>query len=135
MKHLQRVEAYHFSIWGQKDLSAIDTFFAKEVVVHSPVRTTQGAEQMKNVIAGWHNAFPNLTVSWDDYICEGDKVVSRWHAQGCQEGEFLTIPATHKNVSYTGVSIYQFKEDKVVAYWAFVDMEHLKSQLLAKACV
>ncbi|WP_419421413.1 ester cyclase (plasmid) [Legionella sp. D16C41] len=129
MNNLEIIKAYHSKIWDKKDLSAVKLFFDAEALIHSPVKTTKGTEQMTDVIARWHKGFPNLKVYWDDFICENDKVVSRWHAEGQQEGEFLDKAPSKVHVNYSGVTIYQLKEGKITQYWAIVDMDMLKKQL------
>jgi len=126
---LQLVKNYHLAIWDEKDLAAIDRFFDVGAVIHSPMQQSQGPEQMKAVIAKWYRAFPDLVVHFDDYICQDDKVVARWHAEGTQQGEFLGQAASNKSVRYSGVTTYQISNDKIAAYWALVDMDAIKQQL------
>ncbi|MDP1604907.1 MAG: ester cyclase [Legionella sp.] len=125
MTNLDIVKAYQDAIWLQKDISAIDKFFDETAIVHSPVEATKGTEKMKAVILQWHKAFPGLKVVWDDFICDDDKVVSRWHAQGLHEGEFLGNPPSKSLVKYAGVTIYQLSNQKIIQYWAFVDLYNL----------
>jgi predicted ester cyclase len=129
MNNLATIKSYHAKIWEKKELSAIDDYFATNALIHSPVKTTQGTSEMKEVIAMWHKGFPNLKVHWDDFICQSDKVVSRWHAKGQQEGEFLDKAPSKNEVNYSGVTIYQLDNGKITEYWAMVDMETLKKQL------
>ena len=129
MSNLQLIEDYQRLIWHDQDTSAIEKYFHPDAVINSPIKKTQGITYLKEVIQNWHIGFPNLKVFWDDFICQKDQVVARWHAKGCHEGNFLGISATNKNISYTGVTIYQLENNKVIQYWAFVDMDHIKKQL------
>ena len=86
---------------------------------------------MKEVIEKWLNAFPDLTVEWEDFIEEGNKVVSRWKATGTHLGGFFETSPSHQEVSYSGVTIYTLnKKGKVIEYWALVDMHAIMSQLM-----
>lgn len=129
MSNLQLIESYHAAIWSDKDLSAIDRCFHENVQVHSPVKPTQGTQQLKEIISKWYAGFPDLKVHWDDYICAGNKIVSQWHAQGHHDGDFMGIPATKKNIRYSGVSIYQLENGLVTEYWAYINMDHVIKQL------
>jgi len=126
---LQIVKNYQQSIWDSKDISVIEKYFHDDAIIHSPVKKTKGVGELKKIIKNWHIGFPNLKVYWDDYIVENNKVAARWHAKGCHKGSFLDLPPTTNNISYSGVTIYQLKDTKIIEYWAFVDMEHIKSQL------
>lgn len=129
MNNLQFVKACQAALWDDKNLAEIDQYFDHDVLVHSPVKTTQGSDQLREVISKWHQGFPNLKVYCEDFITEQDKIVCRWQAEGRHEGTFLTLPATNKNISYSGVTIFQLMDGKIKQYWAFVDMDHIKKQL------
>lgn len=129
MDNLQIVKEYQAALWDAKDIEAIDTFFEKDAIVHSPLETTRGTEKMKAIISQWFKGFPNMTVIWDDFICEGEKVVTRWRSEGVQEGEFLGNPPSKKKINYSGVTIYQLNSDKISEYWAFVDMLSVLKQI------
>ena len=131
MKNKDIIKKYSQRLWGEQDLAAIDDTFVEDAVIHSPLNTTKGAITMKEVIEKWLNAFPDLTVEWEDFIEEGNKVVSRWKATGTHLGGFFETSPSHQEVSYSGVTIYTLnKKGKVIEYWALVDMHAIMSQLM-----
>lgn len=129
--NIDTIKAYHDAIWGQKDIQAIEQYFLKDAMIHSPVKSTRGTDEMKAIITQWYEAFPDLQVQWDDYICDESKVVARWHAKGHQRGEFLGLAATNHPVHYQGMTIYQLKDQKIEEYWALVDMYSIIEQIRA----
>lgn len=129
MNHLNLIQAYQNLIWDQKKLNAIDEYFKPDAIIHSPLRSTQGTASLKEVIGKWYRSFPNLKVHWDDMLNDKNKIISQWHAEGTQTGEFLGIPAAGQIVKYTGVSIYQIEDNQISEYWAYVDMDSIKQQL------
>ncbi|MGE5333335.1 MAG: ester cyclase [Nitrososphaerota archaeon] len=64
-------------------------------------------------------AFPDLHVSLDDLLVEGDRLVFRWTMRGTHEGDFLGVPATHKQVTFSGLTLGRNVEDKTVEAWNF----------------
>jgi predicted ester cyclase len=62
-------------VYNQRNLDFIDEVFVADVIVHEPDRELHGPEQVKRYNAAYLEAFPDLTVSFDDVIAEGDKVV------------------------------------------------------------
>lgn len=131
MQNLIIIKDYHSQLWDEKNIAAIDTFFSDNAEIHSPVENVLGTEKMKAIITEWFTGFPDLMVTWDDFICDENKVVSRWHAQGSHQGEFLGISATQRAVAYSGITIYQLDNEKINQYWALVDMHTLMQQLAA----
>lgn len=39
------------------------------------------------------------------------------------------IESSGKLVSYSGVTVYRIKNSQIVEYWAYLDMQHLLSQI------
>ena len=120
---------YLQAVWEDRDLSAIDNFFAKDAVIHSPLSTVQGQETMKDIMEKWQAAFPELSILWEDFIAEGDKVVCRWKACGTYIGGFFNTSPSHKEVVFSGVMTYRLDNGKIVEYWNLVDMHSILTQL------
>lgn len=131
MKNTDIIKKYSQRLWEDQDLAAIDDYFVEDAVIHSPLNTTTGTITMKEVVQKWLRAFPDLTVKWEDFVEEGDKVVSRWKATGTHMGSFFDTSPSHQEVCYSGVTIYTLNNDgKVIDYWALVDMHAIMAQLM-----
>ena len=68
------------------------------------------------------NAFPDMAMTVDDVIAEGEKFVVHWTAVGKHKGELMGIPATDKDVTVTGIAIDRFAGGKIVESWGEFDM-------------
>lgn len=130
MNNKEIVIKYSKQLWEQKDLSIIDEIFAEDAIIHSPLNKYKGNLPMKEIAQKWLHAFPDLMVTWDDFIAEGDKVVSSWTAFGTHLGGFYETSPTHREVRYSGVTTYQLKDGKIIQYWALVDMHSILNQLM-----
>jgi len=131
MNNKEIIKNYSKRLWDDKDLTAIDEVFVKDAVIHSPLNVTTGIISMKEVVEKWLSAFPDLTVEWEEFISENDKVVSRWRATGTHMGTFFDTSPSHQEISYSGVTIYTLnKAGKVLEYWALVDMHAILAQLM-----
>lgn len=129
MTNLEIIKKYSARLWDQKDLEAVNEYFAPNAKIHSPLNTKEGSDTMLEICEKWLNAFPDLLIKFEDYIADGDKVVSRWRATGTHLGGFFDTQPTHNEISYSGITIYQLKDGKVVEYWALVDMHAILSQI------
>ena len=65
----------------------------------------------------------------DDVMADGDKVALRWHAEGTHRGELPGLAPTGKRASATGITIYQWRDGKVVEAWTQWDNLGLARQL------
>ncbi len=74
-------------VFNQRNLDALDVFYAADAVWHQPDQDLQGLEEVKQWLARPFEAFPDLNVTVDDMIAEGDKVVIRYTSRGTHQGE------------------------------------------------
>ena len=116
--------------WNQGKLEVFDEVDAPEYVDHAPAPGQgPGVEGYKQAVQMTRAAFPDLQITVEDMIAEGDLVVTRWTARGTHQGEYMGIPASGKSVQVTGVNIGRFENGKVVENWANSDQLGLLQQL------
>ncbi len=113
------------------DLDAAEEIYAPDFVGHEPaVGDIRGIEGAKQYAATMRLAFPDLSCTVEDQVAEGDKVVTRWSAQGTHQGETEDLgPATGNRVEITGVSIERFSGGKVAESWDEFDALGMMQQL------
>lgn len=129
MSPIQIIEDYQALLWQKKDLVAVDKYMTETTQFHSVIKTITGITEIKNLLSGWLQAFPDIEVFWDDIICSGNKVVSQWHSKATHQGTLLGVDATDCPVAYPGVTIYQLDGDKICDYWSYIDMQNLLQQI------
>ena len=115
--------------WNKGNLETLDELISPDFVNHTPVNPSENREQFKQRLAMFRTAFPDLVMTVEDMIAEGDKVVTRWRARGTHQGDFRSIPATGKQVEITGIAIDRVVSGKRVEGWAQLDMLGLLQQL------
>jgi len=119
--------------WGTADLSIIDELAAPNFTVSYPYfhsthekDTLEDLEEFKQAILQLHSGMSNLgLVSEDDIIAEGDKVVISWTASGTYTQDFLGLEdgasIIGKSVVWSGITIYQIVDGKVVSEYGHED--------------
>lgn len=128
--HIKQIaEDYTNTVWNVKEIGVIDRLIDQDVLIHSLLGDFRGTQAMKEVVQAWLKGFPDLSVSNDLVISENDLVSIQWKAKGTHKGEFKGRKPTGKQVSYSGVTVYRIKHEQVVEYWAYLDMQHLLSQI------
>ena len=101
-----------------------------EVVDRDPlVNQGPGANGIKQAYIRCREAFPDMHITIEDLIAQGDKVAMRYTLRGTHQGEFEGIPATWRKVTITGIDIYRFSDGKVVEWWHRPDTLALLAQL------
>ena len=103
--------------------STIDELVEPAALIHTPLPIqATGAELLKEVSARLHRAFPDLHITIEDLIEEGDKVVSRQSVTGTHRGEYMGIPPTGKFVKYNEVFVVRFVDGRIAETWGIVDV-------------
>jgi len=62
----------------------------------------------------WYDAFPDMHVTIDDMVAEGDKVAVRTTWTGTHKGEIMGIPPTNKKVTISLITISRIAGGKIV---------------------
>jgi len=108
----------------------IDEVFQPGVLISTPLPIqATGAQAIKEVFATLYRAFPDLHVTIDDLIEEGDKVVARQTVTGTHQGEYMGLPPTGKPVTYNEIFIVRFVNGRIAETWGVVDVLSQMKQL------
>jgi steroid delta-isomerase-like uncharacterized protein len=117
-------------LFNQRNLDALSEFYATDAVWHQPDRDLQGLEEVKQWLARPFKAFPDLNVSVEDVIAEGEKVVIRYTSRGTHQGETEGLgPPTGRRIELEGLAMQRFEGGKIVEFWDRFDTLSLLQQL------
>ena len=108
---------------AERIFKTIDEVVAPDALIRTPLPVeATGAELAKELFARLMRAYPDLHITIEDLIAEGDKVVSRNTVTGTHQGEYMGIPPTGNSVTYNEVIITRFADGRIVETWAVVDV-------------
>lgn len=118
-------------VFSQGNMRRADELLAPDFVDHEELppgipRNREGVKQLTTIL---HHAFPDLKITIDDIIAEGDKVVVRSTWRGTHKGEFMGIPPTGKRVSVGVFDIVRIAGGKAVEHWGQMDNMGMMQQL------
>jgi predicted ester cyclase len=113
------------------NLDLIDEFVSQDFVEHEafPGLPTTGPEAPKAALGMFLAAFPDLHMTADDVLAEGDKVVVRGTMTGTHHGELMGIPPTHKSFEIQFIDILEIQGGKATAHWGITDQAAMMQQL------
>ena len=114
---------------NSRRLQVLDEIIAPTYVNHTFPAPAPGLEGFKQVVAMFTTAFPDMHITIEDVIADGDKVVTRGFFTGTHRGAFMNIPATGKSVTAHYIDIWQFAGGKAVENWVQMDLLGLMRQL------
>lgn len=116
-------------IESQGKLAVVDELLAHDFVNHTPFGEMHGIESAKQFGSMLRTAFPDMQVTVEDQIAEGDRVATRWTCRGTHQGEFQGVPPTSKRVEITGMVISRIANGKIVEQWGNPNLLGLMQQI------
>lgn len=95
--------------------------FADEVF--APDYMERGPEYIKEFVADLRIAFPDIQVTVELLVAEGDMVAWQRTHVGTHQGEFMGIPATGKKITWRTMIFSRYVDGKVVEEWGIGDLQ------------
>jgi len=101
----------------------VDEVVAPDALIRTPLPIeATGPALLKEVFRRLHRAFPDLRITTEDLIAEGDKVVARNTVSGTHQGEYMGLPPTGKSITYNEIFIVRFAGGRIAETWGVVDI-------------
>jgi steroid delta-isomerase-like uncharacterized protein len=114
--------------WNKQNFSIVDELCTPEMIYQNDGASLR-RQEVKALFVQIRTAFPDMRISIDDLVAEGDKVAVRWTSYGTHQGELLGIPATNRQMTMTGLTIYRIAGGRVVEAWSNADSLGVLRQL------
>src|SRR5215212_5887479 len=122
------IEAYN-----ERDLEAEADVLAPDFVAHVPGAPgplgLEGLEAWRQFTAPFTEAFPDLRLTVEDIMAEGEMVAARVAFRGTHRGEFQGIRPTGKEVAFSSMEFNRVVGSKVEEHWVELDLLGLMQQL------
>jgi len=123
------VERLFAEAMNGRNFSILNEILAPEFVNHSMPMPYPGPEGFKVVIEGFTTAFPDMQISLEQIIGEGDLVATAGHWTGTHRGDFMGMPATGRQVNIRFMDIWKIENGKAVGNWVQMDNLAIMQQL------
>jgi steroid delta-isomerase-like uncharacterized protein len=119
-----------WEIVNQRNPDLIEEVYPPDFVWHEPDQDLRGYEQAKQFVSTFFKALPDINITVEDVIAEGDKAVSRYTIRGTHQGETEEFgPPTGRKMELKGITIHRFEEGKIVEEWEAYDNLSVLQQL------
>jgi steroid delta-isomerase-like uncharacterized protein len=132
--NIDLVRRFYAEIFNSGNLAAADDIVAPEFIEHIPqpvpgARSITGPDAIRSFASMFREAIPDLSVSIDDVIAAGNKVVTRVTWQGTQKGPLFGADPTGKHLQFAGIDIVRIEGGRFVEHWGEVDVFAALGQL------
>lgn len=124
MPEKENVELMKRSIarFNAGDLEGYLQMFDTAVIFHGWSRRLKpGVGGLREYYTSLRLAFPDMRLSSEDLIAEGEKVANRYTFYGTHKGEYMGVAPTMKLIVTPGIVINLFKNGKCIETWQSSD--------------
>ena len=112
--------------FNRRSLTVVDDVFAERLTVNGQVIGRDGLKQSMSRHLG---GFPDLQVTIDDILAEGEMVGIWYTVEGTHGGEFEAIPPTGRHVKWAGFDLFRIEGGKLTDARFVSDFHGLLTQL------
>jgi steroid delta-isomerase-like uncharacterized protein len=108
----------------------IEEFYPPDLVWHEPDQDIRGYEEARQFVSTFFDAFPDMNITVEDAIAEGDQAVTRYTIRGTHRGETEEFgPPTGRQMELEGITIHRIEGGKIVEEWSRYDNLSVMQQL------
>lgn len=110
-------------------LAILDEVVTPDYVMHDPSGEVSGKEAIREFIGSLFDGLPDIWMTLEEAVAEGDRVAYRFTLGGTHKGELMGFPPTGKQVQASVTSVARFADEKMAEEWQTWDFHGFLQQL------
>ena len=127
-KNTEFLKAFTADFWNRANMAAFDRYFADDFVVHMATGD-MSRDEYRGLCQAYFAAFPDLHISEDGWVAEGDRVTKIWTARSTHKGDFMGIPASGNKMEVKGIEVFRIANEKIAELWVSMDTLGMMQQM------
>lgn len=118
-------------LWNAGSLRNTEELIADDYTLESPSLSMEfeSPEGFRNSVRLFRSAFPDLELTVQQTLTQGDTIAVRYTLQGTHEADFMGIPPTGSQIEIDAMTIITFDGGKAVSEWRLYDVLGIMQQL------
>jgi steroid delta-isomerase-like uncharacterized protein len=110
------------------DPDLVDRFVAEDYINHNDF-VDDGREGNRQFWGAFFTGLPDVSVTMEDLIVSGDRVVGRFIYRGTHTGDLLGIPATGRPVEMRSIDIWRVRDGMFAEHWDELNLMQVFQQV------
>ena len=126
---------YAEEVFNGGKLDAVDSYIDPAYIRHDPGLPfdVAGPEGIRQLVTAYRTAFPDIHLTCQAIVADGDRVAAHWAVSGTHRGDLMGMPPTGKSISLAAIEIFRLAGGKIAEQWVVVDNTTMLRQLGAGA--
>jgi steroid delta-isomerase-like uncharacterized protein len=113
----------------EKKFEVFDELISEKFIKHGIPNAPGGISGFRTSIQQFLQAFPDIQVSIQQIIAEGEIVATRGFFQGTHQGNFMGVPATGRKVRVDYMDFWKLSDGKCTENWVQMDLHGIMQQI------
>jgi steroid delta-isomerase-like uncharacterized protein len=112
------------------DLDTIKDLADPDIADHTlPPGAPPGIEGLLYAVTAYQEGFPDLRITIDKVVCDGDCAVGYGRISGTNTGSFFGMPASGKTAEFGYIDMYRINSGRITETWHVEDIAGLMRQI------
>lgn len=106
--------------------------YSQDTTTHNPMPPPEefhGLAAMKQLMAGYVAAFPDMKFTIEEMVAEADMVVTRYKIQATHRGELMGFAPTNRLLTLRALVMHRIAGGKIVEEWEHYDTYYFMRQI------
>lgn len=119
-------------IWNKARIESVDELLAEDALmwgIGRPNQSSRGGAEFKEFYHRQRSATPDVSITLDQVVQEGDTAFARWTATMTHTGDGFGVAPTNKTITLCGMSACRVSNGKIVEGWNNWDQVGMARQL------
>ena len=120
-------------VWNQGQVEAIDELLAQDAKIHGlqgpDGSDVGGPAEFRRMHEAFREAFPDIQITVDECLVDGDRMAFRCRVRGTHAGRGLGMEATGKGIEFAGMGFVRVRDGQLVEAWNTFDFQAMNDQL------
>ena len=116
------VRRYYEEILNGRQVQIVDELIDPGFVNYLSDGNRIDLEIYKQALRTTLSVLPDLQVTIEDQIAEGDKVVTRFRGTGTPQTDYAGIKPTGKPITVTAIHIHRLQNGKIIELWEAINL-------------
>ncbi len=117
-------------MWDKGNWDRVDDLYSEDYIEH--YTGVKGQEGIKQDRINTKKAFPDLKLTIEDTVVQGNVIAVRYTIRGTHRGEFMGIQPTGKTFEIRALAINRTEDGKFAEHWGLYDIFSILIQLGVK---
>lgn len=124
IEHNINLAKLYVIVLNTKNLELLDEIFHPHFQIRQQMETPSlrydrekaDINDIKNILAGYFTAFPNMVINPIDTIASINSAVVYWSGKMTHMGDFFGLKATNKKIEVEGFYYFKIQDKKIIDY-------------------